>query len=200
MAYGKGYSRFDENKRAVTEKHMGPLIKTVMTRCIHCTRCVRFSEEVAGVEEIGALYRGENMQITSYLEQAVSSELSANVIDLCPVGALTSKPTAFHYRPWELKRNDSIDVMDAVGGSTTIHSRTAEVIRITPGSGWRRVEAGELGTGLCGGAGGAERRGREGHRGRRRRPLRSRGPGGGEGPADGAGCHAAGVPDGRGGL
>jgi NADH-quinone oxidoreductase subunit G len=132
MAYGKGYSRFDENKRAVTEKHMGPLIKTVMTRCIHCTRCVRFSEEVAGVEEIGALYRGENMQITSYLEQAVSSELSANVIDLCPVGALTSKPTAFHYRPWELKRNDSIDVMDAVGGSTTIHSRTAEVIRITP--------------------------------------------------------------------
>jgi NADH-quinone oxidoreductase subunit G len=132
MAYGKGYSRFDENKRAVTEKHMGPLIKTVMTRCIHCTRCVRFAEEVAGVEEIGALYRGENMQITSYLEQAVTSELSANVIDLCPVGALTSKPAAFHARPWELKRNDGIDVMDAVGSNTTIHARAAEVVRVTP--------------------------------------------------------------------
>jgi NADH-quinone oxidoreductase subunit G len=132
MAYGKGYSRFDENKRAVTEKHMGPLIKTVMTRCIHCTRCVRFAEEVAGVEEIGALYRGENMQITSYLEQAVTSELSANVIDLCPVGALTSKPIAFHYRPWELARHDSVDVMDAVGSSTTLHARLADVIRVTP--------------------------------------------------------------------
>ncbi|TPE61027.1 NADH-quinone oxidoreductase subunit G [Sandaracinobacter neustonicus] len=132
MAYGRGGSRFDENKRAVTEKNMGPLIKTVMTRCIHCTRCVRFTEEVAGTNEIGALYRGENMQITSFLEQAVSSELSGNVIDLCPVGALTSKPTAFHYRPWELKRNDGIDVMDAVGASITVHSRTAEVIRVTP--------------------------------------------------------------------
>jgi NADH-quinone oxidoreductase subunit G len=132
MAYGKGHSRYDENKRAVTEKHMGPLIKTVMTRCIHCTRCVRFAEEVAGVEEIGALYRGENMQITSYLEQAVTSELSANVIDLCPVGALTSKPAAFHARPWELKRNDSIDVMDAVGSNITLHVRGAEVVRVTP--------------------------------------------------------------------
>jgi NADH-quinone oxidoreductase subunit G len=132
MAYGKGYSRFDENKRAVTEKHMGPLIKTVMTRCIHCTRCVRFAEEVAGVEEIGALYRGENMQITSYLERAVTSELSANVIDLCPVGALTSKPIAFHYRPWELQRHDSVDVMDAVGSNTTLHARLADVIRVTP--------------------------------------------------------------------
>jgi NADH-quinone oxidoreductase subunit G len=132
MAYGRGGSRFDENKRAVTEKYMGPLVKTVMTRCIHCTRCVRFTEEVAGTNEIGALYRGENMQITSFLEQAVTSELSGNVIDLCPVGALTSRPTAFHYRPWELKRNDSIDVMDAVGANITLHSRTAEVIRATP--------------------------------------------------------------------
>jgi len=132
MAYGKGYSRFDENKRAVTEKYMGPLIKTVMTRCIHCTRCVRFAEEVAGVEEIGALYRGENMQITSYLEQAVTSELSGNVIDLCPVGALTAKPIAFVARPWELKRTDGIDVMDAVGANVTVHSRSGAVIRVTP--------------------------------------------------------------------
>ncbi len=132
MAYGKGFSRFDENKRAVTEKHMGPLIKTVMTRCIHCTRCVRFSEEVAGVEEIGALYRGENMQITSYLEKAVSSELSGNVIDLCPVGALTAKPTAFNARPWELKRTDGIDVMDAVGSNIVVGSRSGAVVRVTP--------------------------------------------------------------------
>ncbi|WP_448578564.1 NADH-quinone oxidoreductase subunit NuoG [Thermaurantiacus sp.] len=132
MAYGKGTSRFEENKRAVTEKYMGPLIKTVMTRCIHCTRCVRFAEEVAGVEEIGALYRGENMQITSYLEQAVTSELSGNVIDLCPVGALTAKPIAFNARPWELKRTDGIDVMDAVGANITIHSRSGGVIRVTP--------------------------------------------------------------------
>jgi NADH-quinone oxidoreductase subunit G len=103
-----------------------------MTRCIHCTRCVRFAEEVAGVEEIGALYRGENMQITSYLEKAVTSEMSGNVIDLCPVGALTSKPIAFHYRPWELRRTDSIDVMDAVGANTTVHARLADVIRVTP--------------------------------------------------------------------
>ncbi|WP_199553431.1 NADH-quinone oxidoreductase subunit NuoG [Sandaracinobacteroides hominis] len=132
MAYGRGNSRFEENKRAVTEKHMGPLIKTVMTRCIQCTRCVRFAEEVAGVEEIGALYRGENMQITSYLEQAVTSEMSGNVIDLCPVGALTAKPTAFHARPWELKRTDSIDVMDAVGANITVHSRSGAVVRVTP--------------------------------------------------------------------
>ena len=132
MAYGRGQSRFDENKRAVTEKYMGPLIKTVMTRCIHCTRCVRFAEEVAGVEEIGALYRGENMQITSYLEQAVTSELSGNVIDLCPVGALTAKPIAFNARPWELTRTDGIDVMDAVGANITVHSRSGTVIRVTP--------------------------------------------------------------------
>jgi NADH-quinone oxidoreductase subunit G len=114
-------SRYDENKRAVTEKYMGPLIKTVMTRCIHCTRCVRFSEEIAGVDEIGALYRGEAMQITTYLEKAGKHEMSANVIDLCPVGALTSRPYAFEARPWELKKTLSIDVSDAwarTSGST----------------------------------------------------------------------------------
>ena len=132
MAYGRGANRFDENKRAVTEKYMGPLIKTVMTRCIHCTRCVRFAEEVAGVEEIGAIGRGESMQITSYLEQAVVSEVSGNVIDLCPVGALTSKPYAFQARPWELKKTDSIDVMDAVGSNIVVGSRGAAVLRVTP--------------------------------------------------------------------
>src|SRR5437868_10870622 len=115
VAYGRGHSRFHENKRAVTEKYMGPVVKTIMTRCIQCTRCVRFAEEVAGVEEIGAIGRGENMQITSYLEKAVSSELSGNVVDLCPVGALTSKPYAFEARPWELTKTAAIDVMDAVG-------------------------------------------------------------------------------------
>ncbi|MEM7779014.1 MAG: NADH-quinone oxidoreductase subunit NuoG [Pseudomonadota bacterium] len=132
MTYGKGTSRTQENKRAVTEKYMGPLIKTVMTRCIHCTRCVRFSEEVAGVDEIGALYRGEDMQITTYLEQAAAHELSANVIDLCPVGALTSRPYAFEARPWELKRTLSIDVSDAVGANISLHSKGREVMRALP--------------------------------------------------------------------
>ena len=132
MAYGRGASRYDENKRAVTEKYMGPLIKTVMTRCIHCTRCVRFSEEVAGVDEIGALFRGEDMQITSYLEKAVSHEMSANVIDLCPVGALTSKPYAFEARPWELRKTLGIDVSDACGANIRIDSRGREVLRILP--------------------------------------------------------------------
>jgi NADH-quinone oxidoreductase subunit G len=132
LAYGKGASRYDENKRAVTDKYMGPLIKTVMTRCIHCTRCVRFAEEVAGVEEIGAIGRGESMQITSYLEKAVTSEVSGNVIDLCPVGALTSKPYAFQARPWELKKTDSIDVMDAIGSNIVVGSRGAAVLRVTP--------------------------------------------------------------------
>ena len=132
LAYGKGFTRYDENKRAVTEKYMGPLIKTVMTRCIHCTRCVRFAEEVAGVEEIGAIGRGENMQITSYLEKAVTSEVSGNIIDLCPVGALTSKPYAFQARPWELKKTDGIDVMDAVGSNIVIGSRGPAVLRVTP--------------------------------------------------------------------
>ncbi|MCZ8323694.1 MAG: NADH-quinone oxidoreductase subunit NuoG [Sphingomonadaceae bacterium] len=132
VAYGRGASRYDENKRAVTEKYMGPLIKTVMTRCIHCTRCVRFSEEIAGVDEIGALYRGEQMQITTYLEQAAKHELSANVIDLCPVGALTSRPYAFEARPWELKKTLSIDVSDAVGSNIRLDSRGREVLRILP--------------------------------------------------------------------
>ncbi|MEL6541311.1 MAG: NADH-quinone oxidoreductase subunit NuoG, partial [Pseudomonadota bacterium] len=132
MTYGKGSSRTSEYKRAVTEKYMGPLIKTVMTRCIHCTRCVRFSEEIAGVDEIGALYRGEDMQITTYLEQAAAHELSANVIDLCPVGALTSRPYAFEARPWELKRTLSIDVSDAVGANISLHSKGREVMRALP--------------------------------------------------------------------
>ena len=132
VAYGRGASRYDENKRAVTEKYMGPLIKTVMTRCIHCTRCVRFSEEIAGVDEIGALYRGENMQITTYLEHAAKHELSANVIDLCPVGALTSRPYAFEARPWELKKTLGIDVSDAMGSNIRIDSRGREVMRALP--------------------------------------------------------------------
>jgi len=132
VAYGRGASRYDENKRAVTEKYMGPLVKTVMTRCIHCTRCVRFSEEIAGVDEIGALYRGEAMQITTYLEKAAAHELSANVIDLCPVGALTSRPYAFEARPWELKKTLSIDVSDAVGSNIRLDSRGREVLRILP--------------------------------------------------------------------
>jgi len=132
VAYGKGQSRFHENKRAVTDKYMGPIVKTTMTRCIQCTRCVRFAEEVSGVEEIGAIYRGENMQITSYLEQAVTSELSGNVVDLCPVGALTSKPYAFEARPWELKKTPGIDVMDAVGTNVRFDSRGRQVLRVLP--------------------------------------------------------------------
>ncbi len=132
MAYGRGKTRYHEHKRAVTEKYMGPLIKTAMTRCIHCTRCVRFSEEVAGVDEIGALYRGENMQITTYLECAAKHEMSANVIDLCPVGALTSRPYAFEARPWELKKTLGIDVSDATGANIRIDSRGREVLRVLP--------------------------------------------------------------------
>ena len=132
VAYGRGSSRYTENKRAVTEKYMGPIVKTVMTRCIQCTRCVRFAEEVAGVEEIGAIYRGEDMQITSYLESAVTSELSGNVVDLCPVGALTSKPYSFEARPWELKKTLSIDVMDAVGTNIRLDSRGRQVLRALP--------------------------------------------------------------------
>ena len=132
MYYGVDKSRFVENKRQVKEKYMGPLIKTQMTRCIHCTRCVRFATEVAGVPEIGAIGRGENMEITTYLEKAMESELSANVIDLCPVGALTSKPYAFEARPWELKKTESIDVMDAVGSNIRVDSYNWEVKRILP--------------------------------------------------------------------
>ncbi|NVD43890.1 NADH-quinone oxidoreductase subunit NuoG [Qipengyuania atrilutea] len=132
MYYGRGATRYRMNKRAVTEKYMGPLIKTIMTRCIHCTRCVRFSEEIAGVDEIGAVGRGEDMQITTYLEQAAEHELSANVIDLCPVGALTSRPYAFEARPWELKKTLSIDVSDAVGANITLYSKGREVMRALP--------------------------------------------------------------------
>ncbi|MBO9671633.1 MAG: NADH-quinone oxidoreductase subunit G [Sphingobium sp.] len=132
VAYGRGASRYDENKRAVTEKYMGPIVKTVMTRCIQCTRCVRFAEEVAGVPEIGAIFRGENMQITTYLEHAAKSELSGNVVDLCPVGALTSKPYAFEARPWELRKTLGIDVMDAVGTNIRIDSRGRQVLRVVP--------------------------------------------------------------------
>jgi len=132
MAYGRGATRYHENKRAVADKYMGPLIKTQMNRCIHCTRCVRFSEEVAGVDEIGALYRGEDMQITTYLEKAARHELSANVIDLCPVGALTSGPYAYEARPWELKKALSIDVSDAVGSNIRVDSRGRQVLRALP--------------------------------------------------------------------
>lgn len=132
VAYGRAGSRFDENKRAVEEKIMGPLVKTVMTRCIQCTRCVRFVTEVAGVPEIGATGRGEDMEITTYLEAALTSELSANVIDLCPVGALTSKPYAFTARPWELIKTETIDVMDALGSNIRIDARGPEVLRALP--------------------------------------------------------------------
>jgi len=132
MYYGIDKSRFVENKRQVKEKYMGPLIKTQMTRCIHCTRCVRFATEVAGVPEIGAIGRGENMEITTYLEKSMESELSANVIDLCPVGALTSQPYAFEARPWELKKTESIDVMDAVGSNIRVDTYNWEVKRILP--------------------------------------------------------------------
>ena len=132
LYYGIDKSRFIENKRLVKEKYMGPLIKTQMTRCIHCTRCVRFATEVAGVPEIGAIGRGENMEITTYLEKSMESELSANVIDLCPVGALTSKPYAFEARPWELKKTESIDVMDAVGSNIRVDTYNWEVKRILP--------------------------------------------------------------------
>ncbi len=132
MAYGRGHNRYDENKRAVTEKYMGPVVKTFMTRCIHCTRCVRFMEQVAGVEDIGAIGRGEDMEITSYLEHALSSELSGNVVDLCPVGALVSKPYSFEARPWELRKVPAIDVMDAVGTNIRLDARQREVMRALP--------------------------------------------------------------------
>jgi NADH-quinone oxidoreductase subunit G len=132
MAYGVDSSRYHENKRAVEDKYIGPLVKTIMNRCIHCTRCIRFSAEVAGVPELGAIGRGEDMEITTYLEQAMSSELQGNVVDLCPVGALTSKPYAFAARPWELSKTETIDVMDAVGSAIRIDARGREVMRILP--------------------------------------------------------------------
>ncbi len=132
MGYGRDDSRYSENKRAVEEKFMGPLIKTIMTRCIQCTRCVRFATEIAGVSDLGLIGRGEDAEITTYLEQAVASELSGNLADICPVGALTHKPWAFNYRPWELKKTESVDVMDALGSAIRVDARGPEVMRILP--------------------------------------------------------------------
>ncbi len=132
MAYGRSFTRYEENKRSIDDKYMGPVIKTSMTRCIQCTRCIRFSTEVAGVDEIGMLYRGEDSQITSYLERAVSGELSGNLADVCPVGALLQKPQSFEIRPWELRRVPSIDVMDAVGSNIRLDVRQRQVMRVLP--------------------------------------------------------------------
>ena len=138
MGYGRDASRYAENKRAVDEKHMGPTIKTFMTRCIQCTRCVRFVTEVAGVSDIGLLSRGEGAEISTYLEKSVDSELSGNVNDLCPVGALTHRPWQYHYRPWELKKTESIDVMDALGSNIRVDARASvtmaelSALRIAP--------------------------------------------------------------------
>src|SRR5881628_1629226 len=132
MGYGVDTSRFAENKRAVEDKYLGALVKTSMNRCIQCTRCVRFSAEVCGTPEMGATGRGEDMEITTYLEQALSSELQGNLVDICPVGALTSKPYAFAARPWELTKTQSIDVMDAVGSAIRVDTRGREVMRILP--------------------------------------------------------------------
>jgi NADH-quinone oxidoreductase subunit G len=132
MGYGMDHSRYAENKRAVNDKELGPLVKTVMTRCIHCTRCIRFISEVAGVPDLGATSRGEHMEVGTYVEKALSSELSANIIDLCPVGALTSKPYAFAARSWELTKTDSVDVLDAVGANIRVDTRGPEVLRILP--------------------------------------------------------------------
>jgi NADH dehydrogenase subunit G (EC 1.6.5.3) len=132
MAYGRGESRYKEPKRAVPEKYMGPLVKTFMTRCIHCTRCVRFADQITGENELGAVARGEKAEITTYLDSALKSELSGNVVDLCPVGALTSKPYAFRGRPWDLRRTNSIDVLDAVGSNISVHTYGLAVKRILP--------------------------------------------------------------------
>jgi NADH-quinone oxidoreductase subunit G len=132
MAYGFDRGRYNENKRAVEEKNFGPLVSTEMNRCIHCTRCIRFMTEVAGVEELGATSRGEHMEITTYVEKGLSSELSANIIDICPVGALTSKPYAYIARPWELAKTESIDVLDAVGSNIRVDARGAQVMRVLP--------------------------------------------------------------------
>lgn len=132
VAYGRSDSRYDLNKRAVEDKNMGPLVKTIMTRCIQCTRCVRFAAEVAGVEEIGMISRGESAEITTYLEESLTSELSGNVIDLCPVGALTSKPYAYNARPWELRKTESIDIMDAMGANIRVDAKGDAVMRIMP--------------------------------------------------------------------
>src|SRR5918911_5228241 len=141
MAFGVDSSRYAENKRAVEDKYIGPLVKTSMNRCIHCTRCVRFTQEVAGVPELGAIGRGEDMEITTYLESAMVSELQGNVVDLCPVGALTSKPYAFAARPWELGKTQSIDVMDGVGSAIRVDTRGREVMRNLPRIDGKRIGA-----------------------------------------------------------
>jgi len=132
MAYGFDRSRYHENKRAVPDKELGPLVKTSMNRCIHCTRCIRFATEVAGVEELGATGRGESMEVTTYVEHALSTELSGNLVDLCPVGALTSKPYAFEARSWELSKTESVDVMDGLGSNIRVDTRGAQVMRVLP--------------------------------------------------------------------
>src|SRR5438128_5069542 len=132
MAYGFDRGRYEENKRAVRDKDFGPLVATSMNRCIHCTRCIRFLTEIAGVEELGATGRGEAMEITTYVERALGSELSANIVDLCPVGALTAKPYAYIARPWELRKTESVDVLDAVGSNIRIDARGAQVLRVLP--------------------------------------------------------------------
>src|SRR6476646_9758980 len=132
MAFGMGGSRYHENKRAVEEKHIGTLIKTMMTRCIHCTRCVRYMTEVAGVEELGLIGRGEDAEITTYLERGIMSEMSANAVDLCPVGALTHRPWAFAARPWEMESTETIDAMDALGSAISVDTRGGAVMRILP--------------------------------------------------------------------
>ena len=132
MAYGFDRSRFEENKRAVKEKNLGPLIKTFMTRCIHCTRCIRFADEIAGTPELGATGRSEHMEVGTYIEKAISTELSGNLIDICPVGALTSKPYAFNARSWELRKTESIDALDAVGSNIRVDARGGEVLRVLP--------------------------------------------------------------------
>ncbi|MEK6747454.1 MAG: NADH-quinone oxidoreductase subunit NuoG [Pseudomonadota bacterium] len=132
MAYGTGISRYKEHKRSVENKYMGPIVKTEMTRCIHCTRCVRFATEIAGVPELGAFGRGEHMEIGTYVEKTLTSELSGNLVDLCPVGALTSKPYAFAARPWELTKTETIDVLDAVGSNIRVDSRGEAVLRVLP--------------------------------------------------------------------
>ncbi len=132
MAYGFDRGRYEENKRAVEDKDFGPLVATSMTRCIHCTRCIRFLTDVAGVEELGATGRGEDMEIDTYIERALGSELSGNIIDLCPVGALTSKPYAFNARPWELRKTESVDVLDAVGSNIRVDARDARILRVLP--------------------------------------------------------------------
>src|SRR5207249_6297690 len=132
MAYGFDRGRFEENKRAVRDKDFGPLVATSMNRCIHCTRCIRFLTEIAGVEELGATGRGEAMEITTYVEKALGSELSANIVDLCPVGALTSKPYAYVARPWELRKTESVDVLDAVGSNIRVDARGDQILRVLP--------------------------------------------------------------------